>query len=167
MLTEEKDHSRCDVRLGPPGCSERGADIRDLTPVKRDDRHSEPGHCAEELIGDDIVWSDPADPVEVRQRLERIPRKPVPAERAEECVSEEPLAGDTAARAHACILLRVQSVEERARHKVGGPDHRLGLYKEPTGDAANRESDLTPRSELILTAASTEADEEDVPVEWT
>ena len=146
MLTEEKDHPRRDIRLSPPGCSERRADIRNLTPVERDDGHSKARHGAEELVDNDVVRSDPTDPVEVRQRLERISRQPVPAERAEECVGKEPLAGDTAARAHACILLRVQGVEERAGDEIGGPNHRLGLYKEPAGDAANRKSDLMPRS---------------------
>ena len=115
----------------------------------------------------DVVGSNPANPREVTQSAEEVAREEVPDGGTDESVGEEAFTRDTTAITHTSIGLGVQGVEERARHKVGGPDHRLGLYKEPTGDAANRESDLTPRSELILTAASTEADEEDVPVEWT
>ena len=77
---------------------------------------------AEELVDDDVVWHDPADPVEEGEGLEDVAGDEVPAGGAGEGDEEELLAAHAPAAAHAGVDLLVERVEEGARHQVRGPD---------------------------------------------
>ena len=120
---EEEHEAGRDVRRRPPWGCERGADVRDLRPVEGDERHSEAGVVAEELVDNDVLGRNPADPVEEREGLEDVAGEEVPAEGSQEHVGEEAFTGDTTARTHAAVVLRVQGVEESASDEVRGPDH--------------------------------------------
>ena len=78
-----------------------------------------------QLVDYDVVRSDPAHPVEERERLEYVSGKEVPARRGEESVEEESLAAYTSAITHASIVLGVQSVEQRTCYKVCRPNWQL------------------------------------------
>ena len=89
----------------------------------RRSRHShQPTVVAEQLVDNDVVRDNPADPVEERECLEYVPGEEIPARRAEEGVEEEPFTADTPTVTHTGIHLGVQGVEEGACHEVGGPD---------------------------------------------
>lgn len=141
-LTEEEDHAASNVRLSPPGSGERRANVSDLAPVECDDRHSEARDGTEELVDDDIVGGDPADPVEIREGAEDVAREEVPAEGTEEAVEEEAFTRDTTARTDTGVLLRVQRVEQGAGDEVGGPDHGRGLDEEAASNTTDRETNL-------------------------
>lgn len=140
--TVEEHHGEGDVRRRPPWRRERRANERDLGPVERDDSETEAGHGPEQLVDDDVVRCDPADPVERGKRGEEVTRDPVPAERADQSVREEALSGETSTRSYARILLGVQGVEQGASDQVGRPDHGRRVDQEPPCDASDRETDL-------------------------
>ena len=119
-----------------------GCSIHDLRPVECEDGHSQSGGSAEQLVDNDVVRDNPADPVEVRERAEEVAGEEVPTERADEDVEEEPLAGDTAAGSHAGVVLGVKGVEQRAGDQVGGPDHRGRLHQEAASDTTDGEPNL-------------------------
>lgn len=117
---------------------------------------------AEQLVDDNVVWRNPADPVEERERLEDVAGEEVPASRARKCDEEELFAPHTAAATHARVDLLVEGVEERARNQVCRPDcargdvsdqicdmkraleltHGRRLHEETPSDATNREANL-------------------------
>jgi hypothetical protein len=88
-LTEESDEATDDVGFCPPGGSEWTTIVSDLGPIECYETHSESmlvsrragvknvvyerekkGSLPEQLINDDIIGYDPADPVEITQGLE-------------------------------------------------------------------------------------------------
>ena len=142
QLTEEEYHSGSDISFSPPRGSKRGPNVGNLTPVEGDNGHSKPRYSTEELVDDNIVRNNPANPVGVRERLKHVAREPVPRERADEDVSEEAFARNSPTITHTSIALRVKCVEERTRNEVCWPDHGGRLNKESSGDTANGEADL-------------------------
>lgn len=77
---------------------------------------------SEELIDNDIVGDDPADPVKVREGLENVVREPIPARRADEYVEEEAFTANTPALPDTGVLLMVQCVEKGAGNQIDRPD---------------------------------------------
>ena len=119
---EEHDEACDDVCLCPPRGSERTEDIGNLGPIEGKEAHSEPTLVTEELVDDDVFWSNPAYPGEVTESLEKITRKEVPRNTTEPDICEEPSARETPAGAHASIGLSMQSVEECTVNQVQGPN---------------------------------------------
>lgn len=76
----------------------------------------------EHLVDRDIVRGDPADPREVTQSLEEVPREEVPGEGAEERIDEEALSGYSTTVTHASISLCVEGVEKSTCDEIVGPD---------------------------------------------
>ena len=95
-----------------------------------------------QLIDDNIIRNNPADPSEVAQSLEDIAGEEIPAKSAHKRIAEEPLAGDTAMVSDTCVLLRVQRVEKGASDQVRRPDHRGWRNEVAAGDSSDRETDL-------------------------
>ena len=160
-LTEKCDKAKRDVGLRPPRCCQRRADVRNLRPVKGDERHSQAAIVAEQVVDGNVLWSDPAYPVEKAERyvvrlsasgvlrpraaphtLEQVAGYEIPAERAEEGEEEEPLSREATTLADSCVLLGMQRVEQRACHKVRWPNHRRWRNQEASRDAANGKADL-------------------------
>lgn len=65
------------------------SDVRDHGPIESEDAHSETAHRAEELVDDNIIGCDPANPAEGTQRSEKIARYPVPTKAARQRDAEE------------------------------------------------------------------------------
>lgn len=147
---EEEHEPGRDVRGGPPGRRERGANVRNLGPVEGDEGHAQAGVVPEELVDDDVFRRNPTDPVEEREGLEDVAGEEVPAKGADKHIYEEPLTRDTAAGTHTGVLLRVEGVEERAVDQICWPDHRRGRDQEAASNATDGEPDLRRLSEKHL-----------------
>ena len=119
---EEHDEARKDVCLCPPRRSERTDDIGNLGPIEGKEAHSEPTLVTEELVDDDVFWSNPAYPGEVTESLEKITRKEVPRNTTEPDICEEPSARETPTGTHASIGSSMQSVEECAVNQIRRPN---------------------------------------------
>lgn len=85
------------------------SEVRNHCPVKSDESHPQTGGVAEEIVDNDIVWGDPAHPIEPRQGSEYVAGEPVPGEACGSGDNEETLAG------HVLLVLQgvrlVQGVE--------------------------------------------------------
>lgn len=68
----EADKPKESVRLSPPRCDEWVADPDDFGPVESENTQSETVVYAEDLVYNNVVWCNPADPVEDRQRREEV-----------------------------------------------------------------------------------------------
>ena len=71
--------------------------------------HTEATHqaaaVAEQLVDDDVIRSNPADPVEEREGLEDVAGEEVPASGSEERVEEEPFAAYTTTVTNSRVVL--------------------------------------------------------------
>lgn len=138
---EEEHEADGDVGLGPPRCSQRRSDVCDLGPIKGEEAHTEPMRGTEQLVDDDVVGDDPADPAEVAEGGEEVAGDEVPGDRPGETDEEEAFAGHASTVTNTSIVGRVQSVEKGACDEIGGPDHGWGLDEEPTSDTTDGETD--------------------------
>jgi hypothetical protein len=60
-------------------------------PVECDQTHSETADRTKEAVYDDIIWSDPAHPIEHAESCPQIPWDPIPHEAAQTCDIKEAL----------------------------------------------------------------------------
>lgn len=120
----EEYYEACDdVCFCPPrGSKWTNADIGNLSPIEGNETHSETTLVTEQLVDDDVLWSDPAHPGEVAERLEKITWEEVPTKTPEPDVCEESPTRETRTGAHTSIYLGMQSIEERAVNQIRGPD---------------------------------------------
>ena len=142
---EEPHEAGGDVRGRPPRGREGRADVRDLGPVEGDEGHAQAREVSEQLVDDEVVGRNPADPVEVAEGLEDVAREEVPEERAGERIDEETFTGDTPMSSNTSVLLGVEGVEQRAIDQIHWPNHGWGRNKEATGDPTDRKPNLTRR----------------------
>lgn len=109
--------------------------VRHHRPVKGEESHPQAGSVAKEAVDDDVVWGDPAHPVEPRQGSEDITGEPVPDEAGSGSEEEEALTG------HVFLVLLgvrlVQGVKQRRVDEGARPDHPRGPYEDSPGQAGN------------------------------
>ena len=116
---------------------------------------------AKDLVHDNIVRRNPADPHEVRQALEDPPGEPVVDEGGAPDDEEQAVPANLPAVRLGGVGRRVvvQGVEERAVDKVRGPDHGGGPHEEAARQAreavaraegGDAEEDLEGPAEVLL-----------------
>ena len=66
-VTKEEYEANCDICFSPPRSGERRANVCDLRPVESNQRHAQTRVISKQLVHDNIVWSNPANPIEVAQ----------------------------------------------------------------------------------------------------
>lgn len=67
-----QDEAYTDVYDSPPWDDQRGTYPGDLRPIEGEDTHTETSVDTEEIIEGWVIWSDPADPGEVRQTSKEV-----------------------------------------------------------------------------------------------
>ena len=112
MLNEEQSTHRD---------NQRAADVRNHRPVECEEAHTQTTRVTEKRINDNVVRSNPADPVEDTERCEQESRDPIPYETAETCKEQEPFAGNMLRFLFAVVL--VHRVQECGADKNARPDH--------------------------------------------
>lgn len=142
MLTVENDETECDVSNSPPRSSQWRSNVCNLGPIEGDQRHTQTGDDTEELVDNNVLGSNPANPGEVTEGTEEVAGEDVPDGTAEEHEEEEAFSGDTTSATHTSILLSVEGVEQCASNKRIGPDHRGRGYEEATSDTTDGETNL-------------------------
>ena len=100
---------------------QRAPNVCDHRPVEREDTHAEPRYCPEELIDDDIIGCDPANPIKHAEPSEKITRYPVPEKAAPQNDAKEFFPRHVAPVGLAVAL--VQGVEQRTVNESSRPDH--------------------------------------------
>lgn len=117
---------------------QRTANVGDHTPIKREETHAKTCLITKELVDDDVVWSNPACPVEYRERGEDIPGEPVPYEAANHGVYEESLARHVSRILF--TIVSVKGVKQRAVNQHARVDHRGWPDQELANEARKREA---------------------------
>ena len=102
-------------------CHKRTADESNHAPIEGQDAHAQASVRAEQCVDNDVVGSDPTDPVEHAECGEKVSRDPVPYKAAGEGDDEEALAGHMVGFALAIIF--VQGVEKSGVDQGARPDH--------------------------------------------
>lgn len=103
------------------GCHKRTSDESNHAPIEGQDAHTQASVCAEQCVDDDVVGSNPTDPVEHAERGEEVSRNPVPYKAAGKGDDEEALAGHVVGFALAVIF--VEGVEKSGVDQGARPDH--------------------------------------------
>ena len=62
MLTVENDETECDVSNSPPRSGQWRSDVCNLGPIEGDQGHTQPGDDTEELVDNNVLGSNPANP---------------------------------------------------------------------------------------------------------
>src|ERR1700753_2364618 len=84
------------IIIGTYGSDQGAPNPRDHSPIEGNETHTQASVVAEELIDNNVVRCDPANPVEDAEGSEQISREPVPYEGANEAVKEETFTANVA-----------------------------------------------------------------------
>jgi hypothetical protein len=126
-------------RSDTDGSDERATKVSDHGPIEREYSHAEAAECAEKLVGDDILWSNPADPVKHAESGKEIAGKPVPKETAGKGDAKELFTGHVTTLLFAVIT--VEGIEKGSVDESARPDHARRPNDKLAQEAAEGEAD--------------------------
>lgn len=121
------------------GSDQRTSDIRDHSPIKGKETHAQTRVRAKQLVDNDVLGCNPADPVENAQRGEEVTWHPVPDEGARQRDAEELLSRDVPFVVLTVTLM--QRVEQCAIDERAWPDHARRPDEELAKQTTERETD--------------------------
>lgn len=124
--------------MSPPRCDEGTIDEGDHAPVKGQETHSKARLIAEELVYNDIVRGNPANPIENAECREDVAREPKPKEAGKHGEDEELLARNMLRLALAVVT--VESVEKSGIYERARPEHARWPDKELANNASEGET---------------------------
>ena len=128
----EADKASKGMDLCPPRHNEGICGPGNLCPVKSEDAHTQAIVDTKELVDDDIIGGDPADPVEVGESGEEIAGKEEEEKGGHAEIDIVSVATEASAFA---VLFCVEGIEEGAGDQILGPEHTGWPHQEASAEA--------------------------------